>query len=270
MCRAYETCYRLCSHRSKPRIYRCDQHQTYECDDIYQKTAFTLSFCDGCWYDELLREPEPAISRNFELSLRHAPIIRRLPADLEEQAHAIWNRARAKRFELSLTTKLFEGLTAPKDIEWCEETLNILHQDLVYRLYTRDRVSRPNLDEITLIFRLRRAVDKAEIGKCESRIEENQVRRWNILFAKVSLSDLQEGERECVICQEGYVCEKPIRARRCGHVFGENCLKSWVSEGDERGCPYCRRRFESVMELDAEELGEENLLWWLDILKGRR
>ncbi|GKT98302.1 unnamed protein product [Fusarium langsethiae] len=61
----------------------------------------------------------------------------------------------------------------------------------------------------------------------------------------VELEELPEADRSCVICYNDYcvetpegVKEAPLRLPKCGHVFGDHCIKKWFEDSDS--CPYCR------------------------------
>lgn len=66
----------------------------------------------------------------------------------------------------------------------------------------------------------------------------------------VKIEDLPEGDRSCVICYSDYgvespegVCEAALRLPKCGHIFGDHCIKKWLEESDS--CPYCRDKLHS-------------------------
>ncbi|KAI0848340.1 hypothetical protein F5Y00DRAFT_90327 [Daldinia vernicosa] len=66
----------------------------------------------------------------------------------------------------------------------------------------------------------------------------------------VTISNLPENERTCVICYNDYgaetpegICENPLRLPKCKHVFGDHCIKKWFEESDS--CPYCRDKVPS-------------------------
>ncbi|KAI2624365.1 hypothetical protein GGR54DRAFT_655119 [Hypoxylon sp. NC1633] len=66
----------------------------------------------------------------------------------------------------------------------------------------------------------------------------------------VTISDLPENERTCVICYNDYgvetpegISEAPLRLPKCKHVFGDHCIKKWFEESDS--CPYCRDKVHS-------------------------
>ncbi|EXK47784.1 hypothetical protein FOXG_00342 [Fusarium oxysporum f. sp. lycopersici 4287] len=66
----------------------------------------------------------------------------------------------------------------------------------------------------------------------------------------VKLEDLAETDRSCVICYNEYgvdtpegIKEAPLRLPKCGHVFGNHCIKKWLEDSDS--CPYCRDRLHS-------------------------
>ncbi|KAJ4326579.1 hypothetical protein N0V84_003009 [Fusarium piperis] len=66
----------------------------------------------------------------------------------------------------------------------------------------------------------------------------------------VKIEDVPEGDRSCVICYNDYgvetpegICEAPLRLPKCGHIFGDHCIKKWLEESDS--CPYCRDKLHS-------------------------
>ncbi|KAI1425288.1 hypothetical protein F5Y12DRAFT_784724 [Xylaria sp. FL1777] len=69
----------------------------------------------------------------------------------------------------------------------------------------------------------------------------------------VSIADLPESERTCVICYNDFgvanpegVNEAPLRLPKCKHVFGDHCIKKWFQESDS--CPYCRDKVHSELQ----------------------
>lgn len=61
----------------------------------------------------------------------------------------------------------------------------------------------------------------------------------------VAVDDLPEGDRCCSICYNPFgeegpegITETPLRLPRCEHVFGDHCIRRWLTESDK--CPYCR------------------------------
>ncbi|KAJ4003370.1 hypothetical protein NW752_011823 [Fusarium irregulare] len=66
----------------------------------------------------------------------------------------------------------------------------------------------------------------------------------------VKLEELPEADRSCVICYNEYgvetpegINEAPLRLPKCGHVFGDHCIKKWFEDSDS--CPYCRDKLHS-------------------------
>jgi len=52
-------------------------------------------------------------------------------------------------------------------------------------------------------------------------------------------NEVQDVEFECAIC----LCAHDIYVKTpCGHVFGKNCLSTWIQTGN-MNCPYCRSNF---------------------------
>jgi hypothetical protein len=66
----------------------------------------------------------------------------------------------------------------------------------------------------------------------------------------VKLEELPEADLSCVICYNEYgvetpegINEAPLRLPKCGHVFGDHCIKKWFEDSDS--CPYCRDKLHS-------------------------
>ncbi|KAK6397637.1 hypothetical protein LTR65_004884 [Meristemomyces frigidus] len=63
-----------------------------------------------------------------------------------------------------------------------------------------------------------------------------------------NIHDLPEDDRSCSICYQDYGADEAsanegeaILVLPCKHVFGEGCLRRWLSDNDH--CPYCRRQY---------------------------
>ena len=54
-------------------------------------------------------------------------------------------------------------------------------------------------------------------------------------------SSLNEDQlvNECSICLEPYKQGDDIILLKCGHLFHEECIKTWITP-DNQSCPYCR------------------------------
>ena len=63
---------------------------------------------------------------------------------------------------------------------------------------------------------------------------------YKYLISKVNMpifnTVISPCDEKCPICLEQH--ETYIKTE-CGHIFGENCIKEWISYGN-RNCPYCR------------------------------
>ncbi|KAM3435741.1 hypothetical protein MY4824_004757 [Beauveria thailandica] len=71
---------------------------------------------------------------------------------------------------------------------------------------------------------------------------------------EVTVDDLPNGDRTCMICYNDYgaispedVIEKPLRLPKCKHVFGDRCILKWFEDSDS--CPYCRDKLQSERKL---------------------
>lgn len=61
----------------------------------------------------------------------------------------------------------------------------------------------------------------------------------------------------CNICYNDFdvespegVTEKAVKTPKCGHVFGDHCIKEWLAMNDV--CPYCR------LQIDTTDVGEDS------------
>jgi hypothetical protein len=63
---------------------------------------------------------------------------------------------------------------------------------------------------------------------------------YNYLKSKININifqtDISICDEKCPICLEQH--DTYIKTK-CGHIFGENCIKEWISYGNLI-CPYCR------------------------------
>lgn len=88
----------------------------------------------------------------------------------------------------------------------------------------------------------------------------------------VKIEDIQEGERNCIICYNDFgtetpegINEAPLRLPKCRHIFGDHCIKKWLAESNS--CPYCRDklpseqqhvlRHETLVQLSRRELSRQ-------------
>ena len=77
---------------------------------------------------------------------------------------------------------------------------------------------------------------------------------------KVEIMSLDPDDRTCGICLEPYGEPEPTRGNiedavkvPCGHVFGDICIKKWLSEHST--CPSCRHKFPSEHYVTPRLLG---------------
>ena len=58
----------------------------------------------------------------------------------------------------------------------------------------------------------------------------------------------------CTICLDGYSWRQRVRTLKCGHIFHENCINTWLNQ--KRTCPLCR---DNVSYFDAPQV--ETVPW---------
>lgn len=64
-------------------------------------------------------------------------------------------------------------------------------------------------------------------------------RKNDLVFTKVEISSLDTEDRNCPICWEPFREGESAIRTSCKHVFGSECLQTWLC--DENTCPQCRR-----------------------------
>jgi hypothetical protein len=65
----------------------------------------------------------------------------------------------------------------------------------------------------------------------------------DVTFDLVSVDDVCP---ECVICQEEFNDEKPMKKCVCGHIYHKGCLADWLG-GFAKTCPLCKLNLEAAM-----------------------
>jgi uncharacterized coiled-coil protein SlyX len=87
------------------------------------------------------------------------------------------------------------------------------------------------------------------------------------LFAWDGIEQLQRlpgnGDRDCPICMQRFNVRAAdhdwnqlvVRIRACGHVFHSQCLRTWLSDANNRTCPNCRHILYSRVEPRTEQRG---------------
>ena len=79
---------------------------------------------------------------------------------------------------------------------------------------------------------------------------------------KIPKASLDEADQHCSICQEDFESqtsnsqsEHAVKLR-CTHVFGSECIKTWVRS--HNSCPVCRQSIDERFSHDQYESGEED------------
>lgn len=86
-----------------------------------------------------------------------------------------------------------------------------------------------------------------EINRTTSGLSNNKAETFLRSLPLVLAVDLPDNNRDCPICMEEYVTsehyEPPVRLP-CDHVFGKDCLRSWLQSSvlnrNNNTCPICR------------------------------
>ncbi|KAL9636590.1 MAG: hypothetical protein Q9164_002721 [Protoblastenia rupestris] len=96
--------------------------------------------------------------------------------------------------------------------------------------------------------------DLEEYGKKNSLPPVPEIIRILSRLPVIEIGDLEDDQRNCAICLEGFkyqgkagdrdisgnIDEAPVRLR-CGHVFGDVCFRNWIRPfGEATSCPMCR------------------------------
>lgn len=55
----------------------------------------------------------------------------------------------------------------------------------------------------------------------------------------------------CVICSEPFaeVGEHKAVSLKCGHIFGDSCIRRWYTQFNKRSCPVCKERYSHSLNL---------------------
>ena len=142
-----------------------------------------------------------------------------------------------------ITTFLFNKIDQNKSVNKLKDVLHKICAQIIKTHHT-------TLDDYLInkiINKYIHLLDIFELSKIT--IEYNQVYLLNkfIIYLddnkiskllKISLKNIciEKYDEKCPICLEEH---KTYTKTKCGHVFGENCIKKWIRYGNVN-CPYCR------------------------------
>jgi hypothetical protein len=196
------------------------------------------------------------------------------PIIAQVYSEAAWGRINS-RISLEQIMTGFRGITNIFQRETLLDMWALLLIGHFWRLNTEgERQSTPR-ERITLI-KMRRALERIGISDLDSLILENQDRRAELLFEKREISTLAEEDKECPICSvafgsplENGETEQPCRTK-CGHFFGDGCIRQWLNQKPGSSCPNCRGEFENLDMLETAEAAPDdgNMPWWLSVMVG--
>ena len=78
--------------------------------------------------------------------------------------------------------------------------------------------------------------------KCKYERSDNTIKFDNSfiknLNKKNKKNDIDKLE-ECSICLEGFA-DKNYVILNCNHIFHKKCVKTWINQNNQSGCPLCR------------------------------
>jgi hypothetical protein len=84
-------------------------------------------------------------------------------------------------------------------------------------------------------------------------LHDEMIRRLEDIGTYVPVYEIEEEDRECIICREQYGKPKddgtvePPMTLDCGHIYCEDCLQNWIREWDPQGekafilCTLCKK-----------------------------
>ncbi|KAK0110049.1 hypothetical protein ONS95_002709 [Cadophora gregata] len=222
-------------------------------------------FCPQCL---LLPDPrDSGLHRTEDGSRYRGPAARpRLPFDSsrQEAARRLWLQARAHIHDHPNDATVFvvpeNDLNEPLP-KLGRQMLAGIHLLLLYDFWKRlDGPDPCTMPQRMLIVQLQTAL---EYNECKERMTyrgpEKQPRTRNEIIADslmgIGVEDIKNYD-VCSICcsklhpvTEDGTTEPPVKTKQCGHVFGENCIKSWLDTNST--CPRC---WAEILKLQNHEL----------------
>ncbi|KAF2490678.1 hypothetical protein BU16DRAFT_131657 [Lophium mytilinum] len=106
-------------------------------------------------------------------------------------------------------------------------------------------------EEATLRFHHYRAT-ALRIADRRERVRRRQEQIWDSIVENCDV----DPDEICPICKDDYIEEAPVRTKLCGHIFGANCLGTWVEE--HKNCPMCRRIFNIEDSTDQSDDSDDS------------
>ncbi|RDL38961.1 uncharacterized protein BP5553_03301 [Venustampulla echinocandica] len=254
----------------------------------------TTLFCQECWYTRRIRD-DP---RQWQVLAAFAQ-----DEELRNSARAMFARFQENWAPIVGST-VFEGPVTTMNVDAAIRSYSQLVKYHILRYHGYIGTMDPNEGSITfeyvVIGLIRSAITAHWIAGVEATVipAEMVKQRQDMLLSKVTTSSLAIQDQQCNICYEVYCLlpehddfdfpgqdvvpdckagnkpddkaddiprDHPCKTR-CGHVFGQKCIRKWMSETNFSSCPYCRAPFETLDMLNAGETVGQAAPWWLEIL----
>ena len=168
-------------------------------------------------------------------------------------ARRLWAQARDHMHDHANDMYVFTH--AEPDVKWplpnlARRILGGMHLILMCDFWMRLDTDHPcTLPERMLILQLHMVCEKNRFMQ-EGTIDETEKQPRelkDVIMGSVELVSLEDtkDEKQCSICFSSFIADSddestdfPAKIKRCGHVFGEECIKEWLETNPS--CPVCR------------------------------
>ncbi|PVH80108.1 hypothetical protein DL98DRAFT_532317 [Cadophora sp. DSE1049] len=228
------------------------------------QTAYDI-FCEDCF---LLPDPRDSPFHVTEDGERYTgPACPRFLFDefRQETARRLWAQARDHMHDHP--NDLYVFVDAERDVkeplpDLARRMLGGIHLILMCDFWMRLDTENPcTLSEKTLILQLQLASEynhyKQEFFAITEPEKQPRERKDVIADALIgaSLEDTKDDD-QCSICMTRFITDSedgsiefPVKVKRCGHIFGAECIKTWLET--RSNCPVCRAE---VLRYENHEL----------------
>ncbi|KAH7409555.1 hypothetical protein BKA64DRAFT_705321 [Cadophora sp. MPI-SDFR-AT-0126] len=261
MCLSYDVFYGQCKHEITT-FHRCGNVRD-DCLIRQAHSGFDM-FCPDCF---LLPDPRDT---PYHVTFEYIPYTGPAYFDYQfgsfhqETAQYLWAQARDHMH--NHPNDLLAFVDSERDVkkplpELAARMLSGIQLILICDFWSRLQTSNPcTLPERMLILQLQKVHEYNRVKKLIAADEPPKLPRLRKdvvegSVANVSLEDISTDD-QCSICMTGFVAssddgstELPVKAKRCGHVFGAECIKKWLEM--RSSCPVCRAE---VLRYENHEL----------------